>query len=98
MQINFPNKYPSPGFPPVFHFGLGTSLDSVLSVNLMRLLKATANDRTKKSRPCMEVCLRRLVLALEVIKNGYIKLTLNDMRFKLSISLENLSLHYFSEI
>ena len=67
LQITFPQNYPNPGDPPEFNYCQGTSLDENLSNSLMKVLKICANQRVKKSRTCLEQCIRALVTALKKV-------------------------------
>lgn len=70
LKVTFPHSYPDLNDPPEFEYLEGTSLDQNLRLTLMKKLKATANERVKKCRPCLEQCLRALVTALKKISSG----------------------------
>ncbi|EDW11288.1 GATOR complex protein Wdr59 [Drosophila mojavensis] len=65
LQVTFPTAYPSPNVPPEFQFCQGTTLSSELSNILLKVLRNNALQRVKKSRSCLEQCLRALVAAMK---------------------------------
>ncbi|XP_017835175.1 GATOR complex protein Wdr59 [Drosophila busckii] len=65
LQVTFPTSYPSPGVPPDFQLCQGTTLSSELSEVLLKVLRTNALQRVKKSRSCLEQCLRALVAAMK---------------------------------
>ncbi|XP_021701961.1 GATOR complex protein WDR59 isoform X1 [Aedes aegypti] len=71
LQVNFPLQYPNNGIGPEFTYCQGTSIDDDnLSVSLMKVLRATASQRVKKGRTCLEQCLRALVTQLKNSSNN----------------------------
>ncbi|XP_055640030.1 GATOR complex protein Wdr59 isoform X2 [Toxorhynchites rutilus septentrionalis] len=70
LQVNFPQQYPNNGIGPEFNYCQGTSLDDNLSVTLMKVLRATASQRVKKGRTCLEQCLRALITQLKKSTNN----------------------------
>lgn len=65
LQVTFPTLYPSPNVPPDFQLCQGTTLSSEVSAVLMKVLRTNALQRVKKSRSCLEQCLRALVAAMK---------------------------------
>ncbi|XP_055837371.1 GATOR complex protein Wdr59 isoform X1 [Episyrphus balteatus] len=65
LRVNFPVEYPSPNMGPEFLFCQGTTLTDHLSMYLLKVLKTNALQRVKKSRTCLEQCVRALVAALK---------------------------------
>lgn len=65
LQVTFPTSYPSPNVPPDFQFCQGTTLSSDVSSVLLKVLRTNALQRVKKSRSCLEQCLRALVAAMK---------------------------------
>lgn len=65
LQAIFPPEYPSPEHQPEFTYCQGTTIDSELSDNLMKVLNLSSAQRTKKGRTCLEQCLRALVTAMK---------------------------------
>lgn len=65
LQVTFPMSYPE--CVPDFAYCQGTSIDINLSDSLMKVLKTSANQRTKNGRPCLEFCLRALVTAFKKV-------------------------------
>ncbi|XP_030555484.1 GATOR complex protein WDR59 [Drosophila novamexicana] len=65
LQVTFPTSYPSPNVPPDFQFCQGTTLSSDVSSVLIKVLRTNALQRVKKSRSCLEQCLRALVAAMK---------------------------------
>ncbi|XP_055599327.1 GATOR complex protein Wdr59-like [Uranotaenia lowii] len=70
LQVNFPPQYPNNGIGPEFAYCQGTSIDDNLSVTLMKTLRMTASQRIKKSRTCLEQCLRALVTQMKKSTNN----------------------------
>lgn len=70
LQVIFPTGYPILNQPPVFEFCQGTSLDEILSLKLMKVLKDQASFRVKKGRTCLEQCLRSLISDLKEETGG----------------------------
>lgn len=67
LKAIFPTEYPSPCIGPDFSFSQGTSLPDHLSKYMLKVLKNNALQRVKKSRTCLEQCLRALVVALKKV-------------------------------
>lgn len=67
LLVVFPLAYPGANQLPTFTYCQGTSIDADLSVALMKVLRATALQRCKKGRSCLEQCLRALVTALKKV-------------------------------
>lgn len=65
LQVTFPLEYPDS--VPEFAYCQGTNIDINLSDSLMKVLKTSANQRTKNGRPCLEFCLRALVTAFKKV-------------------------------
>ncbi|XP_060650843.1 GATOR complex protein Wdr59 [Drosophila nasuta] len=65
LQVTFPTSYPSPNVPPDFQLCQGTTLSSDVSAVLLKVLRSNALQRVKKSRSCLEQCLRALVAAMK---------------------------------
>ncbi|XP_022214670.2 GATOR complex protein Wdr59 [Drosophila obscura] len=65
LQVTFATSYPSPSVPPVFQLCQGTTLSSEVSAILLKILRCNALQRVKKSRTCLEQCLRALVAAMK---------------------------------
>ncbi|KAH8279883.1 hypothetical protein KR054_009472 [Drosophila jambulina] len=65
LQVNFATSYPSPSAPPEFQLCQGTTLSSEVSGILLKVLRCNALQRVKKSRTCLEQCLRALVAAMK---------------------------------
>ncbi|KAM7352061.1 WD repeat domain 59 isoform 2-T3 [Cochliomyia hominivorax] len=70
LQATFPTEYPSPNVCPEFTFCSGTTLRENLTRLLMKVLKTNALTRVKKSRTCLEQCLRALVTAMKKSGGG----------------------------
>lgn len=70
LQVIFPSGYPITNQAPVFEFCQGTSLDEILSLKLMKVMKDTASSRVKKGRSCLEQCLRALITDLKEETGG----------------------------
>ncbi|XP_067624866.1 GATOR2 complex protein Wdr59 [Eurosta solidaginis] len=70
LQAIFPTEYPSPNIGPEFTFCEGTTLHEQLSTILLKTLKTNALQRVKKSRTCLEQCLRALVAAMKKSVGG----------------------------
>lgn len=70
LQVSFPLSYPDQKESPEFEYLEGTSLDQNLQLTFLKKLKAVANERVKKGRPCLEQCLRTLVTALKKTSSG----------------------------
>lgn len=70
LQVIFPSGYPVSNQAPVFEFCQGTSLDEILSLKLMKVMKDTASARVKKGRSCLEQCLRALIVDLKEETGG----------------------------
>ncbi|XP_026282882.1 GATOR complex protein Wdr59 isoform X2 [Frankliniella occidentalis] len=64
LQITFPANYPYNNAPS-FQFIQGTSLNPASKSKLQKVLKHTAQQRVRKSRVCLEACLRQLVSSLQ---------------------------------
>lgn len=77
MQVKFPPDYPI-NSAPSFQFCQGTTVDDMITSELLKVLKQTAQQRVSKNRTCLEPCLRRFVASLE----------------HLSANLENKDLNY----
>lgn len=67
LQITFPTEYPSPNNCPEFTFCQGTTMNDNLSRLMLKVLKTNALQRVKKSRTCLEQCLRSLVAAMKKV-------------------------------
>ncbi|XP_068150301.1 GATOR2 complex protein Wdr59 [Drosophila tropicalis] len=65
LQVTFATSYPSPSVPPEFQLCQGTSLSTEVSAILLKVLRGNALQRVKKSRTCLEQCLRALVAAMK---------------------------------
>ncbi|XP_017077374.1 LOW QUALITY PROTEIN: GATOR complex protein Wdr59 [Drosophila eugracilis] len=65
LQVTFATSYPSPSAPPDFQFCQGTTLSNDVSGVLLKVLRCNALQRVKKSRTCLEQCLRALVAAMK---------------------------------
>ncbi|XP_017108827.2 GATOR2 complex protein Wdr59 [Drosophila bipectinata] len=65
LQVTFATSYPSPSAPPEFQLCQGTTLSSDVSGILLKVLRCNALQRVKKSRTCLEQCLRALVAAMK---------------------------------
>uniref|UniRef100_A0A1A9WBJ0 RWD domain-containing protein n=1 Tax=Glossina brevipalpis TaxID=37001 RepID=A0A1A9WBJ0_9MUSC len=70
LQTTFPTEYPSPNIGPEFTFCQGTTLHDQLTKFMLKVLKTNALQRVKKSRTCLEQCLRALVTALKKSGGG----------------------------
>ncbi|GLV45719.1 WD repeat domain 59 [Carabus blaptoides fortunei] len=70
MQIIFPPAYPI-NAAPSFQFSQGTTVDDVITSELLKVLNQTAQQRVTKNRTCLEPCLRRLVATLEHISANF---------------------------
>ncbi|XP_013118277.1 GATOR complex protein Wdr59 [Stomoxys calcitrans] len=70
LQIKFPTEYPSPNNYPDFNFCQGTTMHDQLSRLMLKVLKTNAVQRVKKSRTCLEQCLRALVAAMKKSGGG----------------------------
>lgn len=70
LQITFPTDYPSPNNCPEFTFCQGTTMHENLTRLMLKVLKTNALQRIKKSRTCLEQCLRALVAAMKKVSNG----------------------------
>ncbi|XP_004531284.1 GATOR complex protein WDR59 [Ceratitis capitata] len=70
LQTIFPTEYPSPNIGPEFSFCEGTTLHEQLSAILLKTLRTNAMQRVKKSRTCVEQCLRSLVAAMKKSVGG----------------------------
>lgn len=68
LQVLFPENYPNHEHPPEFFYCQGTSIDDNLAESLMNVLKANAQSRLKKGKPCLEKCLRALVTSLKKVR------------------------------
>lgn len=64
LLVTFPNSYPN-AVPPVFQIGPGSSVDELISTQLLQTLSQTAQQRVSKGRTCLEPCLRQFVVTLE---------------------------------
>lgn len=69
LQATFPTEYPSPNVCPEFTFCSGTTIHENLTRLMMKVLKTNALTRVKKSRTCLEQCLRALVTAMKKVSN-----------------------------
>lgn len=69
LQTTFPTEYPCPNVCPEFTFCTGTRIHENLSRLMMKVLKTNALTRVKKSRTCLEQCLRALVTAMKKVGN-----------------------------
>lgn len=67
LQTTFPTEYPSPNIYPEFTFCQGTTIHEHLSRVMLKVLKTNALTRVKKSRTCLEQCLRALVTAMKKV-------------------------------
>ncbi|XP_037810838.1 GATOR complex protein Wdr59 [Lucilia sericata] len=70
LQTTFPTEYPSPNICPEFTFCPGTTIHENLTRLMMKVLKTNALTRVKKSRTCLEQCLRALVTAMKKSGGG----------------------------
>ncbi|XP_075151910.1 WD repeat domain 59 [Haematobia irritans] len=70
LQITFPTEYPSPNNYPEFNFCQGTTMHEQPSRLMLKVLKTNALQRVKKSRTCLEQCLRALVTAMKKSGGG----------------------------
>ncbi|KAL9922949.1 WD repeat domain 59 isoform 1-T1 [Glossina fuscipes fuscipes] len=70
LQTTFPTEYPSPNIGPEFAFCQGTTLHDQLTKFMLKVLKTNSLQRVKKSRTCLEQCLRALVTALKKSGGG----------------------------
>ncbi|XP_037959724.1 GATOR complex protein Wdr59 [Teleopsis dalmanni] len=70
LQTTFPTEYPSPNVGPDFSFCQGTTIHDHLSMTLLKVLKTNALQRVKRSRTCLEQCLRALVAAMKKSVGG----------------------------
>ncbi|KAJ8687709.1 hypothetical protein QAD02_023503 [Eretmocerus hayati] len=77
LKVNFPGNYPC-NVQPTFQFCPGTTIDNATMTKVLKILKQTAQQRVKKSRTCLESCLKQLVTILEQLchkdeaENGHI--------------------------
>lgn len=67
LEMLFPIDYPKPSTAPEFCFGAGTTLRTHILQFMLKLLKNNALQRVKKSRTCIEQCLKALVAALKKV-------------------------------
>ncbi|XP_030383964.1 GATOR complex protein WDR59 [Scaptodrosophila lebanonensis] len=65
LQVTFPTSYPSPNVTPDFQLCQGTTLSSDVIAILLKVLRTNSLQRVKKSRTCLEQCLRALVVAMK---------------------------------
>ncbi|XP_073824961.1 WD repeat domain 59 [Musca autumnalis] len=70
LHITFPTDYPSPNNSPEFEFCEGTTMHEHLSRLMLKVLRTNALQRVKKSRTCLEQCLRALVAAMKKSGGG----------------------------
>lgn len=85
LQVIFPSGYPFTS-PPIFEFCPGTTLDENLSLKLMKILKDSAAGRVKKSKACLDHCLRTLVSELKKETGGHYLHRLQSPRLEGALS------------
>ncbi|CAN7991841.1 unnamed protein product [Ixodes hexagonus] len=64
LKLTFPELYPY-NASPTFQFLKGTSVDSSVKAELLKVLRRTSEQHVKRNRSCLEPCLRQLVATLE---------------------------------
>ncbi|GIY95576.1 GATOR complex protein WDR59 [Caerostris extrusa] len=64
LKMSFPANYPNQN-PPSFQFCKGTNIDDEMKSKILKVLKMVSHQQVRRSRSCIEPCLRQLVSTLD---------------------------------